>query len=163
MALVTKIISGGQTGSDRGGLEAAHDLGIERGGTAPAKWRAEDGEIPEWYRKGMKLSTSWNYPPRTKDNIADSDGTLIVSLGELTAESGSMLTSRYARSMGRPLLHMTIEKLQNPIGQAMVRGWLEGRGIHVLNVAGPRESREPGIQAATRAALVALLSDGRQA
>lgn len=158
---VTRIISGAQTGADRGALEAAHDLGISRGGTAPLGWRAEDDEIPEWYRQGMTQGPGAAYPARTRANVHNSDGTLIVSLGELTAESGSMLTGKLARSLGKPLLHMTIEKLEHPIGTALVRGWLEGRKIRTLNVAGPRESREPGLQAATRAAIVRLLSEGR--
>ena len=41
-----KIVSGGQTGVDRGALQAAMDLGLDWGGWAPKGWRSEDGTIP---------------------------------------------------------------------------------------------------------------------
>lgn len=155
------IISGGQTGSDRGALEAAHDLGLQRGGMAPAGWRAEDGEIPEWYREGMMQSASSAYPVRTRANVEASGGTLILSFGELTAESGSMLTAKYARAAGKPLLAIQVQDRGwlSPFAIARIQTWLRGHKIVTLNVAGPRESREPGIQAATRAVLNAILGD----
>jgi hypothetical protein len=36
-----KIISGGQTGADQGGLEGARLLGIQTGGTAPYNWMTD--------------------------------------------------------------------------------------------------------------------------
>ena len=47
--MITRIISGGQTGADRGGLDAGRDLGLEIGGFCPAGRRAEDGRVPEIY------------------------------------------------------------------------------------------------------------------
>lgn len=153
--LIRKIISGGQTGADRGALEAAHDLGIERGGWAPEGWRAEDGLIPEWYRRGMLQAGSSAYRIRTRANIEEAHGTLIISFGDLQPGSGSMKTSNIARTLGKPCLAIQIPR--SWVGLAVVRDWLEYRKIAVLNVAGPRESREPGIQAAARAALIELL------
>ena len=40
-----KIVSGGQTGVDRGALEAAMALGLDFGGWSPHGWIAEDGTI----------------------------------------------------------------------------------------------------------------------
>jgi hypothetical protein len=40
--MIEKLISGGQTGADRAGLEAAKALGIATGGTAPKGWRIEN-------------------------------------------------------------------------------------------------------------------------
>ncbi len=155
------IISGGQTGADRGSLLAAHDLGLRRGGMAPLGWRAEDGTIPEWFREGMIQSASPAYPPRTAHNVESSTGTLIVSFGALAAESGSMLTAKLARAAGKPLLAVQLADTGWRSGflVSRVRTWLHSNKIATLNVAGPRESREPGLQAATRAALNAILAD----
>ena len=161
MAIQT-IISGGQTGADRGGLLAARDLGLKRGGWAPAGWRAEDGVIPKEFRVGMLENGSEAYPVRTRANVETSGGTLIVSFGLLTDESGSMLTANIARTIGKPCLHMMVSGAPHNahfhgVGGARVLEWIERHMIRTLNVAGPRESREPGIQDATRAALVNLL------
>lgn len=155
------IISGGQTGADRGALLAAHDLGLARGGMAPSGWRAEDGAIPEWFREGMMQSASAAYPVRTRSNVEASGGTLIVSFGPLPHESGSMLTANIARKLNKPCLHLWVwpDGHFHSVGGSRLLGWLDGHKIATLNVAGPRESREPGIQAATRAALNAILGD----
>lgn len=159
MIRVRTIISGGQTGADRGGLDAAILLGLKRGGMAPAGWRAEDGEIPMKYRAGMMQSASAAYPVRTRANIEWSDGTLIFSLGPLPSESGSMLTANLARQLDKPLRHIEMSRLSglSTFEVDHFREWLSHHSIRTLNVAGPRESREPGIQAATCAALVAIL------
>jgi hypothetical protein len=44
-----KVISGGQTGVDRGALEAAMGMGIPHGGWCPRGRLAEDGIIPARY------------------------------------------------------------------------------------------------------------------
>ncbi len=156
MTRVHTIISGGQTGADRGALEAAEILGLTRGGMAPAGWRAEDGVIPERYRVGMMQSGDASYRVRTRSNVEASGGTLILSLGPLPADSGSMLTGKMARRAGKPHRWFTLPL--GRIGCEIVLEWLEENRIGVLNVAGPRESREPGIQAATCAALVQILT-----
>lgn len=161
MIALRTIISGGQTGADRGGLLAAHDLGLQRGGMAPLGWRAEDGEIPAWFRAGMTQSASAGYPVRTRANVEASGGTLILSFGPLAAESGSMLTSLMARTAKKPVLAIQLGERGrlSDFAKARVVTWLQNWKIVTLNVAGPRESREIGIQAATRAALNAILAD----
>lgn len=154
---VTRIISGGQTGADRGALEAAWDLGIATGGFAPAGWRAEDGVIPERYRVGMVQGASPAYPVRTRANIEASDATLILSVGPLEMDSGSYLTAKMARTLGKPCRHFARSDIPSRLGLDLARAWIEEVNPRILNVAGPRESREPGVQAAVRAALVAIL------
>lgn len=161
MSRVHTIISGGQTGADRGGLDAAAVLGLKRGGMAPAGWRSEDGAIPERYRACMMQSASAAYPVRTRSNVEASSGTLIVSFGPLATESGSMLTAKLARQLTKPCLHLWVwpDGHFHSVGGARLREWLDGHAVTVLNVAGPRESKEPGIQAATCSALVAALRE----
>ena len=76
-----KIVSGGQTGVDRGALEAAVALGLEFGGWAPHGWIAEDGLVPAQYRERMQEHPSMggrarDYRERTKANVRDSHATL---------------------------------------------------------------------------------------
>ena len=140
-----KIVSGGQTGVDRGALEAAIALGIEHGGWCPAGRIAEDGTIPSRYT--MLETASSDYPARTKQNVIDSDATLI--LFQEKVKGGTLLTKRVCKSHRVPHLlirldHPNDEELQSEIDQA--RDWLQTQKPKLLNVAGPRESNFPGIE-----------------
>ena len=95
-----KIVSGGQTGVDRAGLEAAIALGLPYGGWVPKGRLAEDGVVPLKY-VGMQEHTSSNYAVRTKANVRDSDATLIIA-PSLPLSRGTMLTLRTAERLPRP-------------------------------------------------------------
>lgn len=163
MIRLTAIVSGGQTGADRGGLEAAIQLGLGYGGWAPKGWRAEDGQVPEIYRTHMRESASPEYGMRTRLNVQDSDGTLIVSIGrELTG--GSAFTAKQAKAQKKPCKHIELpaggrSRVPDAVRAALLE-WISENCISVLNVAGPRESKEPGLQAAVRDALVWIFEDG---
>jgi hypothetical protein len=148
---VWRVISGGQTGADRGALEAAIELGIQHGGHCPAGRRAEDGRIPDRYR--LVETESADYAVRTERNVLGADGTLLVTRGAPTG--GSALTAALARKHNRPLLH--VDLAAGGDGAAAFREWLASREIRCLNVAGPRESSCPGIAQDVRDLLVAAL------
>jgi putative molybdenum carrier protein len=159
---LTAIVSGGQRGADRGALQAAIDLDLGWGGWAPAGWRAEDGEIPLIYRERMKCTTSSDYGMRTRLNVQDSDGTLIVSFAEKLT-GGSEFTQKTCERTNKSHLHLVLPergktKIPDEV-RAGVLEWIEKARISVLNVAGPRESKEPGLQQAVRDALVWILED----
>lgn len=132
-----QIVTGGQTGVDRSALDVALELGIPCGGWCPKGRRAEDGSIPESYP--LKESPTTNYAERTALNVKDSEGTLILSLGSL--RGGTALTKTFAERYRRPCL---VVDLRDATTQR-VHDWLEANSIRVLNVAGPRESSQPGI------------------
>jgi hypothetical protein len=148
--LPEKIISGGQTGADRGALEAALALGIPHGGWCPRGRLAEDGRIPRRYR--LTETDSPDYPFRTECNVLDSDATLIVYRGELGG--GTLLTFRLATEHGRPCLAIDLD---SPPPREEVQAWLREHEVRVLNVAGPRESQSSGIEEASCDLLVKLL------
>ncbi len=159
---VRRIVSGGQTGVDRGALDAAIALGIEHGGWCPQGRRAEDGTIPPQY--DLKMTESPDYAVRTRQNVADSDGTLIFYRQSLTG--GTRAPHRYAVRSGRPYhlvrfddssLSATEEGCADRRAMETVAAWLVKNEVAVLNVAGPRESLQPGIAAATTRFLIALL------
>ncbi len=151
--IVDKIVSGGQTGADRGGLDAAIELGIPHGGWCPKGRRAEDGAIPERYE--LQEVGSADYKVRTRRNVIDSGGTVIFTRGRL--EGGSKLTEKIAREAGKPCVHQDLEKVRLTVAVQQLREWLRTREVRVLNVAGSRESKAPGLQAAVARLLVSAL------
>lgn len=88
----------------------------------------------------LQESTSTDYAVRTRLNVSDSDGTLILKAGRL--EGGTALTVQTARSLNKPILIIDLDKPPQP-GQ--VGGWVDTHNIRVMNIAGPRESKQPGI------------------
>ena len=141
-----KIISGGQTGVDRAALDWAMERGISHGGWCPAGRKAEDGPIDRRYQ--LDETDSSNYRIRTSKNVLDSDATLILNAGAL--EGGTLETLRIAEREGRPV---RIVQVEDDSGIVDLRGWLERIRPGVLNIAGPRESKRPGIYFAALAVL----------
>ena len=138
---ILKVISGGQTGADRGGLNAAMDRDIPVGGWCPKGRKSEDGKIPDRYP--LKEHKSPEYPPRTAANVKDSDGTVVYTFGP--AERGSALTISLCKKIGRPCLHLDLKKLHYSQAVAKTALFVKRNQIKVLNVAGNRESKSPGI------------------
>jgi hypothetical protein len=137
--LIQKIISGGQSGVDRAALEVALDLGLECGGWVPKGRRAEDGIIPDHYP--VKETPSRDYEQRTEWNVRDSDGTLILTTSK--PEGGTAYTLEMAQKLDKPFY---VVDLLSPRNLASIQYWIEYEKIKTLNVAGPRESRVPGIR-----------------
>lgn len=144
--LVRRIISGGQTGVDRGALMAAIELGLEQGGYCPRGRLAEDGPIDARFQ--LVETDSRAYHVRTEKNVLESCGTLIVHRGPLVG--GTALTETFALRHQRPCLKIDLNQPQPPVRVEVIRGWLRKQRIAVLNIAGPRESSQPGIQEETR-------------
>ena len=154
--MIKKIISGAQTGVDRAGLDAAMELGIATGGWCPAGRRASDGVMPERYNT-LKETKARSYSVRTGWNVRDSDATLIINAGEL--EGGTELTVKYAEGQGKPHLGVQLEDDQ---AVERVREWLLDVHPAVLNVAGPREEKRPGVQEQATELLVSVLREGME-
>lgn len=147
---IQKIISGGQTGTDRAALDTAIDFGIPIGGWCPKGRASEDGLIPDQYN--LTETTSKHPAQRTRANVKDSDATLIISQGPLTG--GTALTQRIAREKHKPCL------VVDPTDCSAVdiaNTWLKKNEIKVLNVAGPRASNDPKIYELSRQFLRKLI------
>ncbi len=140
---LTRIVSGGQTGVDRAALDIAIELEIEHGGWCPRGRLAEDGPIDAVYQ--LRETDEIEYSVRTQRNVIDSDGTLILYRQRL--QRGTLLTNRLAQAHGKPLMRV---RLDQPVDLASVQKWLLESQVQVLNVAGPRESSQPGIGLAAR-------------
>ena len=154
-----KIVSGGQTGVDRGALQAALDLGLAWGGWAPKGWRAENGTIPPLYREKMQEHASANYLGRTRRNVVDSHATLIIA-NAYPLSGGTLKTRYFCQELMRSHFVVSlgeaeaVEKVRRWLGQFFA---IEHPVPFVLNVAGPRESKAGGIQKRTRRFLAEVL------
>jgi Circularly permutated YpsA SLOG family len=149
--MIEKLVSGGQTGVDRAALDVALELGLPCGGWCPRGRKAEDGPIDERYP--LRETDSAEYPPRTEANVRDSDATLILKAGKM--DRGTALTLRLAQGLGKPC--RVLDLAENPDPAEVLR-WVEENSVRVLNVAGPRESSQPGIYQEARAFLLLTLS-----
>jgi hypothetical protein len=134
----TKIISGGQTGVDRAALDVALKLGVPCGGWCPKGRRTADGRLPAKYPLDETASAS--YPERTRLNVQDADGTLVLTHG--TPKGGTALTIGLARKLKKP--HLTLDLRQEPDPHAVI-DWAKEKRIRILNIAGPRETESHGI------------------
>lgn len=138
---IKKIISGGQTGADQAALDVAIKLGIPHGGWIPKERKAGDDIISEKYRLHEIPFTS--HTGRTEKNLLESDATLIISYGELVG--GPALTRKLAMKNGRNWLYIDLNITPAVQAVSIISSWIRLYGIEILNVTGPRASKEPKI------------------
>lgn len=151
-AILQRIVSGGQTGVDRAALNVAIAAAIPCGGWCPLGRRAEDGPLPLHYP--LKETDSPQYDVRTRLNVREADGTLIITRGPL--RGGTALTVDVARRMARPVHVIDLrESGRQHVAETM--HWLQQQRVRTLNVAGPRESQQPGIYSEAQALLLELV------
>ena len=158
--LISKIISG----VDRGAIEAALELGFPYGGLIPKGRLAEDGAVPEKFDR-MEVAPRKDYLFRTEWNVTHSDATLIIARKvaragafheELTG--GALRTENFAAVHAKPRLVLFEQNVEAVLAWlSRVAAQLQGEDL-VLNVAGPRESKCPGIEQATCAFIKRLIA-----
>ena len=136
--MIAKIVSGGQTGVDRAALNVAIALGIPCGGWCPRGRLAEDGAISRAYP--LRETPTSDYAERTRWNVRDSDGTLVLTFG--MPAGGTAATIGIAKALGKPL-HTVDLAAQANVAETIE--WLRTHHIGTLNVAGPRASTQEQI------------------
>ncbi len=149
--MIDKIVSGGQSGVDRAALDAAISLNINHGGYCPHGRLAEDGTINSIY--SLTETQSPDYLVRTRLNTRYSDATLILYTG--TLKGGTKYTYNYAKYEDKPvmLFNMNVKFDLNKIIE-----WILENNISVLNIAGPRESKNPGIYIKAKKLITEIIS-----
>lgn len=142
--MIEKLISGGQTGADIAALDVALRFDFPHGGWCPKGRRSLEGPIADRYQLVETPSTS--YLQRTEWNVRDADGTVVFTMAA-DVSGGSLRTIGFAKKHGKPCLHIS----QSPgiLGYSdrcvLLQQFVAKYGIRRLNVAGSRESKEPGI------------------
>ncbi len=153
-----KIVSGGQSGADRGAIDAALEAGNDWGGWIPKDRKVEDGRIPDHYDRFTE-HPSPDYQPRTWSNVRDSDATVIFTTAP--ASPGCRLTMRACHELEKPFVVLSVERALGSNGWStydQLSKWLKSRPeVNTLNVAGTRESRAPGLQATVHKVLAGIL------
>ncbi|CAI5505939.1 unnamed protein product [Closterium sp. Naga37s-1] len=142
-----RIISGGQTGADRGALMAARALGVPFGGSCPKGRRAEDGEIPRELAERMAELPQAEYYGGRADAAELCDE---QQQQQEHSESSKVCCRRWQGRMGA-----CEERVSGVAERVCV--WLEQQQARVVNVAGPRESEQPGLTRAAVCFTTALL------
>jgi hypothetical protein len=137
---LSRIISGGQTGADRAGLDAANEAGFPVGGWCPKGRLAEDGVIPGSYP--LLEMPQAGYRARTIRNVEEGDGTVIFYFSWLSG--GTELTLLQCIRLEKPYQLIDANEVSPRRAGDMLRNFVREFGIEVLNVAGPRESGAPG-------------------
>ncbi|MFC1535458.1 YpsA SLOG family protein [Thermodesulfobacteriota bacterium] len=154
--MIKKIISGGQTGADIAALDVAIEMGIPHGGWIPKGRLTEDGRLSDEYK--LQEMPSDSYAKRTERIVVDSHGTLIVSHGDLNG--GSLYTQKMAKKHNRPCLHIDLNKTTAFDAAVKINDWIYGYKIEVLNVAGPRASKDPKIYQGVKDILEVVINLG---
>lgn len=154
MLALARIVSGGQTGVDRGALDAALDCGFPCGGWCPEGRLAEDGRIADRYP--LQVLSNAGYAERTGQNVLDSDATLVLFHGRL--EGGTEYTVRQCVEHARPYELIDAGAIGAEQAATIALEFVAACGARILNVAGPRQSKWPGAHAYARRTIGLLLN-----
>lgn len=139
--MLKKIQTGCQMGADIAAADAAIQQNFPYTGWVPKGRRTEAGPLDALYIV-FEMPTS-GYPPRTKRNVADSDGTVIFTHGSLTG--GAALTKKIAADLGKKHLHINFHKTSVTEAVVNLNDWICSNEIKTLNVAGKSASKDPEI------------------
>ena len=137
--MIEKLVSGGQTGADIAALDVALPYNFPHGGWCPKGRLSLGGSIPAKYL--LTETPSSGYPQRTEWNVRDSDGTVVFTFTK-EPTGGSLKTINLCKKHVKPCLHIN-RSMYDPAEKILK--FAKEHDLRVLNVAGSRESKEPGI------------------
>ena len=139
--MIKKIVSGGQIGADQAALDVAIKLGVPHGGWIQKGRKTQRGTLPEKYQlKEMPIA---GFKERIVQNVIDSDGTVIISHGDLTG--GADYSQKMAEAHKRPCLHIDLNETPADMAGSKLNTWIIENEIEVLNVTGSRTSEDSKI------------------
>lgn len=150
--MIEKVISGGQTGADIGGLRAAKSVGIPTGGFMPMGFRTLDGFAP-WMESefGMVAIDTPSYAERTRLNVMQSDCTIRFAFDFKTG--GERCTLSAIKKYAKPYIDFYVGVLDLSNTNKLVR-WITDNDFKIINIAGNSEKRYAGMEDLVRRFLV---------
>jgi hypothetical protein len=151
--VLNKIVSGGQTGADQAALDAAISCNMSHGGWIPKGRKTESGPLAPGY--ALTEMKSGRFPKRTRQNVQDSDGTVVFFYDKLSG--GSKYTLKMANKLRRPCLALDFNAIPAFEIIANLHEWVKENNIGNLNVAGPRASKDARIYNAVKFIMTCII------
>ena len=149
-----RIVSGGQTGAERGALDSAIAAGVAYRGFCPRGRLAEGGTIPPIYV--LTETTSPLTTERTRSNVKAANGTAVFTKGRWNADLQH--ARDLANEAGFPILHIDLIRTNSTDAIGRLKNWIGTNRVRVLNVTGSTEGEAAGIEATVRAIVGQLLT-----
>ena len=127
--MIEKILSCGRRGAERAALEVALEAGI-----SPAGWVPADLSADRTVFAGLVEMTGAAFSDCLEKNVAESDGTLIITFGRPSGDSD--LARRLSLQHRRQLLHIDAARTDIADAAELIRSWIEVYRISALHVTG---------------------------
>ncbi len=151
--MIKKIVSGGRTGAEQAALDAAIKLGIPYSGWIPKGGAGMDRNAQKKYQ--LHEMTETRFAEATAKNTLYSNASLIISYGAPTGNSA--ITRKCAMKNRRRWLHIDLNATPEAQAISIVSSWIRLYDVDVLNITGPRSSKNPNTYHDTMSLLVKAL------
>lgn len=168
MGRIVELRSGGQSGADRGAMDAALACGIVVSGWCPAGGWAEDFPDPPGVRSlypQMVETPSRDVAQRTEWNIRDSTCCIVLNTQDRGASPGTDVGYGFYGKYSVPYFEIVVDgpvSVDEQVERA--RSWLldlDSADV-VLGFGGPRASEYPGIYDIAYHVVASLVGTQRQ-
>jgi hypothetical protein len=156
--MLKKIISGCQPGVETAALDAALKLDIPHAGWAYKRKRAEDGVLPEQYN--LKTVDVPSYHSRLEKNIIDSDGTVILTHGQLII--GSKIIKEFAKKHNKSCLYVDLTECSLNHAISSIRKWITNNEIEAVYFTGSKAVGESNVYEETARIIEGILRVERE-
>jgi hypothetical protein len=139
--MLTRIITGGQSGIEIAALDVARKLGIDHGGWLPKSTSKMNSDLISVY--GLRETDSFGPQAPLVKNIEKSDGVLLITRGEKIERLKQ--TVRIALKYQRQFLGVDLTQYPPFEAASLINSWLEIQNVKTVFITGPYESEIPGI------------------
>ena len=151
MSKIVELRSGGQSGADRGAMDAARQCGVAVSGWCPAGGWAEDYPTPPGVLAiypEMIETPSANVLQRTEWNIRDSTCSIVLNTQSSRVSPGTDAGYRFSDEYGIPYFEINLDEPDSYDAQVeRACDWLRefDDDAIVLGFGGPRASEYQGV------------------